>query len=916
MNRIFIRLTLSVVLGLLSLLPGAQNSSAQGSAYHLPRGFVRETLAAGLNLPTGFAFAPDGRIFITEKGGQVRVVHNGQLLTTPFIDISGQINTVGDRGLLHVAVHPRFPATPYVYLAYVYEPPEAAGFTPNGARVSRVSRVEASRANPNVAVPGSEVVILGANGTWANIGNPNKMDAPPYTCYDGAMNAIQDCVPNEGPVHSVGSLGFGPDGALYVASGDGINYGWGSLRAQNVDVLAGKILRINPLNGQGYANNPFYNGNLNSNRSKVFAVGMKNPWRFGFHPTTGELYATDVGNHKWEEINRTPRGANLGWPCFEGPQQNAFDPECEPILSGQVAHVQAYFAYPHEGGRGAALGGDFVRGNNFPAAYRNNYFFAEFNVGTVERIFQDEDGKLQNETFGSGFGGAIQVSSGPGGALYVLSITEGALFRIVYKGDQNSAPTAVASASPTSGRPPLSVRFNASRSFDVDGDPVRFRWDFGDGETSNDANPTHTYNTPGNYTATLTVTDPSDASSSSSVTIAVGNEAPVAQILSPRAEDRVRIGDTITVNGRASDAEDGELSGSSLRWEGVLYHHDHVHYDFFKGEGASGSFVFEDHGDNTYLQLCLVATDSSGLQDKKCVDVRAQEVTYTIDSAPSGVSLTYGGSPYTTPFKVQTYVNAKRSLAAPASLPGGLRFESWSNGEAASHEITIGSTNQTLTVRYASADGTVIASDPASAPTAAVVNVVEPPTPTPSSQRPAATATRAPSAPSTAVSAGGTGQILREWWTGVGGKSIQDLRKAPGYPHTPTGKEFLPSLETARTMQPDYGSRIRGYIHPPVSGEYRFFIASDDNSELWLSSDASPANAIFIAGVSQWSGQREWDRYPEQASGSINLEAGKKYYIEVLHKQADMKDNLAVAWQIPGQEIDVIDGAFLSPFVP
>jgi hypothetical protein len=99
-----------------------------------------------------------------------------------------------------------------------------------------------------------------------------------------------------------------------------------------------------------------------------------------------------------------------------------------------------------------------------------------------------------------------------------------------------------------------------------------------------------------------------------------------------------------------------------------------------------------------------------------------------------------------------------------------------------------------------------------------------------------------------------------------------------------------------------------------VTGEYRFFIASDDNGEVWLSSDATPANAIFIAGVSQWSGQREWDRHPEQASGAIRLEAGKKYYIEVLHKQADMKDNLAVAWQIPGQEIEVIDGAFLSPF--
>src|SRR5690606_30634190 len=113
-SRVISRLLLVFVIGLVALLPGAQPTAAQG--YLLPRGFVRETVVAKLTLPTGFAFAPDGRIFITEQSGTVRVVHNGQLQATPFVDISDHVNTVGDRGLLHVAVHPRFPATPYVYL--------------------------------------------------------------------------------------------------------------------------------------------------------------------------------------------------------------------------------------------------------------------------------------------------------------------------------------------------------------------------------------------------------------------------------------------------------------------------------------------------------------------------------------------------------------------------------------------------------------------------------------------------------------------------------------------------------------------------------------------------------------------------------------------------------------------------------
>jgi glucose/arabinose dehydrogenase len=902
------RLTLVFMIGLAALWPGFQPAAAQG--YLLPRGFVRETVAANLSLPTGFAFAAGGRIFITEKSGLVRVVHNGQLQTTPFVDISDHVNTVGDRGLLHVAVHPRFPATPYVYLAYVYEPPEAAGYTDSGARVSRVSRFEASRANPNVAVPGSEVVILGANGTWDQIGNKEKMDAPPYTCFDAALTPTQDCVPNEGPVHSVGSLGFGPDGALYVASGDGINYGWGSLRAQNLDVLAGKILRINPINGQGYANNPFYDGNPSSNRSKVFALGMKNPWRFGFHPTTGELYATDVGNFKWEEINRVLPGANLGWPCYEGPQQNAFDPECEPVLSGEWPHTQAHYFYSHENGRGAALGGDFIRGNNFPVGYRNNYFYGEFNVATIERLFTNEDGAVVSETFGSGFGGVVQVSAGADGALYVLSITEGALFRIVYKGETNTAPTAVATASPASGRPPLQVRFSAARSFDPDGDQVRFRWEFGDGGTSTDAEPTHTYSEPGAYRATLTVTDPVGASSAHTLTIAVGSEAPVAQILSPTVDERFRIGDTVTVSGSASDAEDGELTGDSLRWSAVLHHAEHVHYDFFAGEGESDSFVYADHGDNTYIELCLTATDSAGLQDETCVDVRPQEVVYTIDSIPAGISVAYGGSPYTTPFKVRTYVNAKRALAAPSTLDGGLRFDNWSDGGRASHEITIGNSDQTLTVTYVDAEGQPAAEAADGASAAAIVNEGAPlPPSTAPMQSVSSTVADTPAG-------GGTGQILREWWTGVGGKTLEDLQDAPGYPDNPTGSEYLTIFETPRTMEPDYGSRLRGYIHPPVTGAYRFYIASDDSSGLWLSTDETAANAIYIAGVPEWSGLREWTRHPQQASGYITLEAGKKYYIEVLHKQADMKDNLAVGWQIPGKAIEVIDGSFLSPFVP
>jgi hypothetical protein len=122
----------------------------------------------------------------------------------------------------------------------------------------------------------------------------------------------------------------------------------------------------------------------------------------------------------------------------------------------------------------------------------------------------------------------------------------------------------------------------------------------------------------------------------------------------------------------------------------------------------------------------------------------------------------------------------------------------------------------------------------------------------------------------------------------------------------------LPQLETTG-LGKDYGERLRGYLLPPVDGEYRFWIAADDSGELWLSTDEEPANAVLIAQANGWTGRQEWDKYPSQASAPITLEGGRRLYIEVRHKQADQKDNVAVAWQQPGGERAVVAGAFLTP---
>ena len=286
-----------LLLLMLTVVPSGHTLYAQGPAgqISLPDGFIHEVVTNKLDGPTAFAVAPDGRIFFTQKSGVVRIMQDNRLLPENFIDISQQVNHAYNRGLVGIAVHPNFPQTPFVYLSYVYQPKEAYAHKEIGARLSRVMRVSADPANLNKALAGSEVILLGAGGEFAQIGNPDKPDRAPYTCQDEAGKALRDCIPVEGTAHQANMLRFGRDGALYVGVGDGGEYDAAGLRAQDLDSLSGKILRINPATGAGYANNPFATSDLQSNLSKIYLLGLRNPFRFAFHPTTAALLIGDVG---------------------------------------------------------------------------------------------------------------------------------------------------------------------------------------------------------------------------------------------------------------------------------------------------------------------------------------------------------------------------------------------------------------------------------------------------------------------------------------------------------------------------------------------------------------------------------------------------------------------------------------------
>ena len=254
----------------LVLLPGgfAAKSSSR-AAMAAPPGFQPQTVVSGLNLPTSFAFTPDGRIFIAEKSGVVRVFKNGALLPTPLIDISGKVNNYWDRGLIGMALDPNFAANGYIYLLYPYE---ATATDDAGGKTARLSRYTVVG---DTASPATETVLLGTNAGSA--------------CTQFPVGS--DCIPAEWYGHGVGDIQFGSDGSMFLSNGDAANWNIvndDALRAQDLNSLAGKIMRINPNTGQGLPDNPYWNGDPNAARSKVWAYGVRNAYRFSVRPNSGD----------------------------------------------------------------------------------------------------------------------------------------------------------------------------------------------------------------------------------------------------------------------------------------------------------------------------------------------------------------------------------------------------------------------------------------------------------------------------------------------------------------------------------------------------------------------------------------------------------------------------------------------------
>lgn len=354
--------------------------------------FKLEQFATGLNQPVDITNAGDDRLFVVEKKGIIRIVNpNGQVLTIPFLDIDTKVGpSSGEQGLLGLAFHPNYAQNGYFFVNYT----DNSGDT-------RIERYRANPASANMADPNSALPLLTIDQPYAN--------------------------------HNGGDLNFGKDGYLYIGMGDGGSGGDPQNYAQNKKSLLGKMLRIDVDNGTPYsipATNPFATDTANY-RPEIWALGVRNPWRFSFDRQTGDMWIADVGQGNWEEISRQPAnskgGENYGWRCYEG--------DANFNLNGcatKSTYTFPVFDYTNDGtSTGCSVTGGYVyRGTRYPNL-QGQYIYADYCSGRIWSLRPNgQSGWTNTDLLNGDNFDFVSFGEDRNGELYLAGLTSGRIYRI------------------------------------------------------------------------------------------------------------------------------------------------------------------------------------------------------------------------------------------------------------------------------------------------------------------------------------------------------------------------------------------------------------------------------------------------------------------------------------------------------
>lgn len=932
----------------------------------------------GWNAPVGATFDANGRMYVWEKGGRVWIVENGVRLATPLIDISQEVGDWRDHGFLGFALDPNFLSNGRIYLMYLVDRHHLMHYgkpTYNpganeyyAATIMRITRYTAQGPTFNTVNYNSRFVLVGEDKKT------------------GIAQTHES--------HSTGSLVFGADGTLLASTGDGASYNnvdigsdggtyfqqaltdtimrtaenVGALRSQMVTCMNGKVLRLDPETGNGVPSNPWYDpADPRSPKSRVWALGLRNPYRMTIKPNSGStnpadgrpgtLYIGDVGWYEWEDLNVCYEGGmNFGWPLFEGhepavgyssilPVMNLDAPN--PLYNG-INCTQTHFAFqdllkqaapvhtgmhpnpcnpgvqvpatapfhfharpaidfnhssasPRSRSAGfsgstavtfdldapgapvpgprfhgyAALGGPWMSGESMPLGYQNSTFFGDFTAGWIKRVmFNENDAPVSVHDFASGLGAITWIGTSPNdGCLWYIDYNANQLRRICYTLAVNLPPVAVAEQSVQYGPGPLTVQFTGSNSSDPENGPLSYLWNFGNGQTSTLADPQHTFTaTPGvvtTYNVSLTVTDNLSQPAVAHLIVSLNNTPPNVQIISFDDGDFYPVGvdTTYTLEATVSDLEHGPAQ-LTYGWRTTLYHNTHNHPEALDPSVISATNITGvgcGHAESYHYKVSLTVTDAGGLSTSQEYSLwpRCHAIAPT---AVINASMSFGAGPLNVSFD-----------GSDSYDPGTIVGYHWDFGDGTTASGPNAAKTFTETGDY-QVMLTVTDDDGLTGQSLKVITVLD-------------------AAPPLCV--GATGSIRREYWGGIIGSNVSDLVNSPNYPNNPTTVTFPTSFQVPSSVNDNFGTRMRGYIIAPATGNYVFTATSDDASAVYLSPNAEPQYKQLICSVPGWTNDTEYNKYPTQVSAPIPLVAGRYYYVEMLHKEGAGGDQLALRWQTP-----------------
>ena len=602
-------------------------------------GYTADIIADGLN-PVAMTIDHHGRIWMIEKDGRVLIMNeNEQLLPDPFVTIA--VDDYNERGLLGITLHPDFDEHPYVYLYY----------TAPGLNRNRVSRFTA---NGDLAVPGSERILL-------------------------ELDTLR------GSIHNAGAMVFDADGYLYVATGEG---GF-SPNSQDTTNLSGKILRIRD-DGSIPQDNPFYQRYSGKNRS-IFAMGLRNPFNMAIDPSSGKILVTDVGQGDFEEINILEAGANYGWPLVEGPGTNQNFPE---------RYKDPFFYYSHD--QGCAIVGLEVTGVNHKEQdpdLEGAILYADYCDGYIKYL--PEGDRANPQIFASQIERPLQIiEHRQNGQLYLLTraglgggsqkdntlTKDGRLWKIFYSG--NGIPSFI--SHPRNLTSPV-AESAAFECLAIGSDTIIYDWYLdqmlvksgAESKILLDENMAIT----GNHEIFVVATNKEGRDTSATAIWKVTEDLrPIASVVLCNTCNQFKAGDTLYFRGEVTDPEEGLLDSMSYVWQVDLHHDLHIHPIVQDLRSVSGgNIVIPVTGEtdtNVWIVVRLSASDSSGLTGVAKAESFPRIGYLSIRSNIPG-KVNIDGAYRSLPYDMPSMIGLNRTIEVPRQQVVGdyiLLFSHWENG--------------------------------------------------------------------------------------------------------------------------------------------------------------------------------------------------------------------------------------------